>query len=49
MTFYNKGYLIVKGLISEEEAFKMHDHLNKRDDGDVNDPQALQSPSFYAE
>ena len=49
MTFYNKGYLIVKGLISEEEAFKMHDHLNKRDDGDVNDPQALQSPSFYAD
>ena len=49
MTFYKKGYLIVRGLISEDDAFKMHDHLNKRDDGNLNDEQIEDTPSFYAD
>jgi hypothetical protein len=49
MTFYKKGYHIVRNLISEEEANIMHDHLNNRDDGDIDDKQSPGSPSFYAD
>tara|TARA_R110000787_G_scaffold55355_1_gene127814 strand:+ start:4495 stop:5022 length:528 start_codon:yes stop_codon:yes gene_type:complete len=47
MTFYKKGYHVVRNLITEDEAFLIHDHLKKRDDGDLNDLQIMNTPSFY--
>ena len=41
MTFYKKGYHVVRNLITEDEAFLIHDHLKKRDDGDLNDLQIM--------
>ena len=49
MTFYKDGYYIVRNLISEEESYEMHDHLNKRNDGVMDDNQIMETPSFYAD
>ena len=49
MTFYKDGYYIVRNLISEEEAYEMHNHLNKRNDGVMDDHQIMETPSFYAD
>jgi hypothetical protein len=49
MTFYKKGYQVVRNLISEDRALKLHDHLNSRDDGLMNDTQVIGSPSFYTD
>ncbi len=46
MTFYKKGYYIIRNLISEEDAFKLNTHLSNRDDGDLEDEQAINTPSF---
>ena len=49
MTFYKKGYSIIRGLISKEEALEMSNHLKNRNDGDLNDDQITGTPSFYAD
>jgi hypothetical protein len=49
MTFYKNGYLVVRSLISKEEATTMNEHLKKRTDGKLDDVQANGSPSFYAD
>ena len=49
MTFYKKGYYVVRNLISEKDAEKLYKHMNKRKDGNMEDPQAMNTPSFYAD
>jgi alkylated DNA repair dioxygenase AlkB len=49
MTFHKKGYYIVRNLISEEDAYKLRIHLNKREDSDMQDQQAIDTPSFYGD
>ena len=49
MTFYKKGYQIVRNLISEDSTFKLYDHLNTRIDGNLQDNQVPETPSFYAD
>jgi alkylated DNA repair dioxygenase AlkB len=49
MTFYKKGYHVVRNLISDEQTIKMYEHLNKRKDGNLTDEQAINTPSFYAD
>ena len=49
MTFYKKGYQIVRNLISEDNSCKLHDHLNQRNDGNLTDEQINNTPSFYAD
>ena len=47
MTFYKKGYYIVRNIISEDDVFKINTRLNKRDDGMLYDEQVPNTPSFY--
>ena len=49
MSFYKDGYFIVKNLITKHNTFEMHDHLNQRSDGNLNDEQINNTPSFYAD
>lgn len=49
MTFYKKGYHIVRNLISEKDAEQLHKHMDNRKDGDMDDPQAMNTPSFYGD
>jgi len=35
MTFYKKGYHVIRNLISEKHAHELHDHLNSREDGNL--------------
>jgi len=48
--FHNKGYKIIKGLISKGESKKLLLYCQKRkgdNDAILNDKQAIKSPSFY--
>jgi hypothetical protein len=49
MTFYKKGYHVIRNLISEKHAHELHDHLNSREDGNLTCVQAEGSPSFYGD
>ena len=49
MTFYKKGYTVVRNLISKDDALMMNEHLSKRVDGNLEDDQAINTPSFYAD
>jgi len=47
--FYKNGFTIIRGLVSEEKALKMAEHLKQRQDGNLCDPDSLGNPSFYAD
>jgi len=46
MTFYKKGYDIIRNVISEEEAYEINEHLSNRTDG-VLTAEISGTPSFY--
>jgi len=39
----------VRNLVTKDEVILMHDHLNKRDDGTLDDSQLMNTPSFYGD
>lgn len=48
MIFNSEGFVIVKNLISKEEALSLAKHLKEHEEeGDMNDPFVPNSPSFY--
>jgi hypothetical protein len=47
MTFYKKGYRLVRSIIDKDEVIRLYNHLNQRNDGDMNDIQMVGTPSFY--
>jgi hypothetical protein len=47
MTFYKDGYYIIRNLISKENSYKLHNHLNMSKNGIMDDPQSMETPSFY--
>lgn len=51
MTFYKNGYLVVRGLISKQEALEMGAHLKKRETLEKieADEQAPLSSAFYTD
>lgn len=49
MSFNEKGYLVIRNLISEEEIQKLNTHLNNRDDANLTCSQAIGTPSLYGD